>query len=74
MEDLHQRAAVAEELLARAKDPRTALLRQLSELNARWAGRLAARGAGTTRYREPEGGEPFLEAMRQLLAGLGVTR
>jgi hypothetical protein len=69
-----QRAAEGIGSLARSKDPRTALLRQLSELNARWAGRLAARGAGTDRYREPEGGEPYLEAVRQLLAGNGVAR
>lgn len=74
MNELEQRAQAAQEALARTKDPRTQLLRQLSELSARWAGRLAARGAGTTHYREPEGGEPYLDAVRQLLAGRGVAR
>lgn len=74
MGDLQERAAVAMDALARARDPRTNLLRQLSELNARWSARLAARGAGTDRYREPDGGEPYLEAVRRLLAGEGVAR
>lgn len=74
MADLQARAQAASAELARTTNPRTKLLRELSELNARWVARLVARRAGTDAYQEPEGGDPYVEALRQLLAGKGVGR
>jgi hypothetical protein len=58
---------------------RRALLRQLSELNARWVDELVRKGAGTDEYGQivkatPGQEEPYLLAVQRLLAGEGVTR
>lgn len=58
---------------------RKALLRQLSELNARWVDDLVRRGAGTDEYGQPTDPtpadeEPYMLAMQKLLRGEGVTR
>lgn len=62
-----------------ARKGRRELLRQLSELNARWVDDLVRRGAGTDEYGQPvdatpEQEEPYLLAVQRLLAGEGVTR
>lgn len=58
---------------------RRKLLKQLSELNARWVDDLVRRGAGTDEYGQPtdpsaDDEEPYLLAVQKLLAGGGVTR
>lgn len=58
---------------------RKALLRQLSELNARWVDDLVRKGAGTDEYGQivdatPEQEEPYMLAVQKLLRGEGVTR
>lgn len=62
-----------------SKKARRELLRQLSELNARWVDELVRKGAGTDEYGQPtdatpEQEEPYLLAVQRLLAGGGVTR
>lgn len=73
MADLSARAVAASATLARAKNPRTELLRELSRLNARWVERLVSRGAGTARY-ELADDDPYLEALTRLLTGKDATR
>lgn len=58
---------------------RRALLKQLSELNARWVDELVSRGAGTDEYGQvvspsEADEEPYMLAVQRLLAGEGVTR
>jgi len=58
---------------------RRALLKQLSELNARWVDELVRKGAGTDEYGQvvdPSAvdEEPYMLAVKRLLAGEGVTR
>lgn len=62
-----------------AKNARRELLRQLSELNARWVDELVRKGAGTDEYGQPIDVTPeqegtYMAAVQRLLAGEGVTR
>lgn len=58
---------------------RKTVLKQLSELNARWVDRLVAQGATTDEYGQPVGVTPeqeddYLSAVQRVLEGKGVGR
>jgi hypothetical protein len=58
---------------------RKIVLKQLSELNARWVDRLVARGATTDEYGQPVGVTPeqedeYLSAVQRVLEGKGIAR
>jgi hypothetical protein len=62
-----------------SRPTRRAVLKQLSELNARWVDRLVARGATTDEYGQPVGVTPdqedeYLSAVKRVLEGRGVAQ
>ena len=58
---------------------RKTVLKQLSELNARWVDRLVAQGATTDEYGQPVDVSPdqeddYLSAVQRVLGGKGVVK
>lgn len=62
-----------------SRPTRKTVLKQLSELNARWVDRLVAQGATTDEYGQPtdvtpEQEDEYLLAVQGVLRGEGVSR